>query len=257
MWLNRPLDPLSVPAWSITAIATLLLGCGTHRIQQRVSLGYTDHKLFAMMHYNAPALDPGPSAGLREFGGTLVGRACGADVNLSVEYHGRSLRLHGFVKNLDIGKVEVTNMADKPSLLEVSDREKGGNRVRTIEGNIGSEDLPEYGGAVIGDPATDARNASQAARLALTPRHHTVELQISQDKIVGRIGFREFDLQAQADTYFGTMLFSGHKLPFRLRGRGSLWSMPAADQAVILPFVLTCIEDDRRLVQDVDVGYER
>ena len=47
------------------------------------------------------------------------------------------------------------------------------------------------------------------------------------------------------------------KLPFRVRGRGALWSMPPADQAAILPFVITCISDERKLVQDVDLGYQR
>jgi hypothetical protein len=241
--------------WSAVVITMQLLGCATHNVGQRANLGYTDHKLFAMMHYNAPVPDPGPSAGLREYGGALVGRACGADVNLSAQYRGTVLSLVGFVKNMDISKVSVDAMADKPSQLEVSDREEAGGRVRTIEGNIGSEDLPEFSSAG-GDPKTVMRNATAAARLALTPRHHGVELRISRDRISGRVGFREFDLHAQGDTYFGTMLFSGYKLPFRLRGRGSLWTMPPADQAAILPFVLTCIEDDRKLVQEVDIGYQ-
>ena len=31
----------------------------------------------------------------------------------------------------------------------------------------------------------------------------------------------------------------------------------SADQAAILPFVITCIADERRLVQDVDLGYRQ
>ena len=38
---------------------------------------------------------------------------------------------------------------------------------------------------------------------------------------------------------------------FRIRGWGAVWSMPAADQAAILPFVLTCVADGTHLIQDL------
>ena len=48
----------------------------------------------------------------------------------------------------------------------------------------------------------------------------------------------------------GTVRIStGEVLPFELRGVSSVWSMPPADQAAILPFMLTCsrVEEGRHM----------
>jgi hypothetical protein len=138
--------------------------------------------------------------------------------------------------------------ADKPAFLEVRDRNTPAGILRTIEGSIGN-DLPELAGGVSG------ARAILVARMLAMPRHNEVDLELTHERISGIAGMRRFDLHAEGDQYEGQMIIANHVLPFRLKGRGALWSMPAADQAAILPFVITCIADERALVQDVDMGY--
>jgi hypothetical protein len=47
-----------------------------------------------------------------------------------------------------------------------------------------------------------------------------------------------------------------YKIPFRLDGWGAVWAMTPADQAAILPFMMTCIrEDSQELVQAIDLNF--
>jgi hypothetical protein len=236
---------------------SLLGGCAAHAPRgSRATLGYTDRKFFAVMHYDAVSART-PTPGGHAYAGRIAGRACGVDINYNAEYKGGSLMLDGFVKSLDRATAAVPLnvysgfQPDKPSRIVVRDSKTSAGLVRTIEGSIGGADAPEFSGF------EDGRNAIIAAAATAGPRHHEIELRLAYDTISGKAGFREFDLHAQGDFYEGTMTFSGHKLPFRVRGRGALWSMPAADQAAILPFVITCVQDERRLVQEVDLGYQQ
>jgi hypothetical protein len=235
-------------------VSLILAGCAhepSRSLGNRLTLGYTDHKLFAVMHYDAADGEAGSLTGLRGYAGRIVGRACGADVVYYAEYRGKEVWLDGFSKNLTSAASSTMQGADKPSHLEVRDHKTPKGVVRTIDGKIGGDDFPEFAAGVEGGLGI------LAARVMLTPRHHAVDLELTHERLTGRAGFRDFDLHAEGDTYFGTMKFSGYKLPFRVRGRGSLWSMPAADQAAILPFVLTCVRDERSLVQEIDLGYDR
>jgi hypothetical protein len=248
-------------AWAILAFA-LLAGCTKHVLRapsQRVTLGYTDQRFFAITHYDA-IQERSASTGWKEYAGRLAGRACGVDVTFFGEYHGSTLQLTGFVKPMDPSKGVVisgvgmagSTGADKPSYLEVRDRHTSHGIERTIAGKIGGDDMAEFSGAV------DGSQGIVVARAALAPRRHEIDLHVSFDHFWGEAGYRKFDLHADGDTYVGTLVFNNSvKLPFRMRGRGSLWSMPAADQAVILPFVITCLIDDRKLLQDVDLSYIR
>jgi hypothetical protein len=80
-----------------------------------------------------------------------------------------------------------------------------------------------------------------------------IDFTLGPDGLHGQIGSRWFELaNVDLDTMAGTVKVStGTELPFELRGVAAMWSMPAADQAAILPFMLTCsqIEDGRH-----DVG---
>jgi hypothetical protein len=226
----------------VFALAISLLGCAhtRHDDTPRATLGYTDRKLFAITHYDA-----GPTGG-NTYAGRLAGRACGVDITYNAQYYRSRLRLNGFVKSLD--RVAAGFQADKPAFLEVRDRNTPAGILRTIEGSVGN-DLPEYAAGVSG------AKAMLAAQILAMPRHNEVELKLTHERISGVAGMRRFDLHAEGDRYEGRMIIANHVLPFRLKGRGALWSMPAADQAAILPFVITCIVDDRALVQDVDMGY--
>ncbi len=200
----------------------------------RERLGYTDHKLFALMHYDAYPAAIGPSAGVRDYGGRLTGRVCGADVNLEAEYRGRYLALTGHVYPLEVTG-SIVDDAEYSSRIEVRDRiGRDGTVDRRISGTVGA----------------NGRDLAEALSFGRPPRR-AVELELTRDRLRGHVGLRDLDLSAHDDTLDGTMTIAAQKLPFRIRGWGAVWAMPAADQAAILPFVLTCIADGTHLIQDL------
>lgn len=78
-------------------------------------------------------------------------------------------------------------------------------------------------------------------------RHITgdgAELALTPSSLTGSIthdAFRwNYDLTANGDDLFGVVEAFGLQVPFVIRGRRELWAMPAADQAILLPFLLTC-----------------
>ena len=72
-------------------------------------------------------------------------------------------------------------------------------------------------------------------------KSHTIDFAFSSGQLHGTIGSRKFDLHADGhDNLVGTVVIGGRSLPFVLLGVSELWSMPASDQAAILPMVLTC-----------------
>ena len=40
-----------------------------------------------------------------------------------------------------------------------------------------------------------------------------------------------------------------------IHGRESLWAMPAADQAAVLPTIMTCGDTQFRMLDDFEVGF--
>lgn len=68
-----------------------------------------------------------------------------------------------------------------------------------------------------------------------------IDLRLRSDGLVGRVGYREFNLKQEGDSLVG-MLTQGTNLKARaeIKGRTEMWSMPAATQAVILANLLTC-----------------
>jgi len=78
-----------------------------------------------------------------------------------------------------------------------------------------------------------------------------IDFSIGADGLHGQIASRRFDLSVvDPDTLAGTMRIStGDTLPFELRGLSAMWSMPPADQAAILPYMLACsrVDDGRHM----------
>lgn len=68
-----------------------------------------------------------------------------------------------------------------------------------------------------------------------------VDLRLRNDALVGRVGFREFNLKQEGDALVGVLRI-GTNLASRtvINGRTEMWSMPAAPQAAILANLLTC-----------------
>jgi hypothetical protein len=205
---------------------SLAIGCSPttavvngHRVA-RPTLGYTDGYYYGITHYRAYPEQRGASSGLHAYGGRIAGYACGADFNYESDYAGRSIRLSGFVQPQyqSVGHENI----QLPAHIEVADRD--GRRYMT--GSIGD------------DFSTNFVAHDRSAKV--------IEFTLGADGLHGQIASRRFDLEiVDPDTLAGTMRIStGETMPFELRGLTAMWSMPAADQAAILPYMLSCSRVD-------------
>jgi hypothetical protein len=199
---------------------------------QRVSrptLAYSDHFYYGVTHYRAYPEQRGPSAGLRAYGGRITGYACGADLNYETSYHGRELRLLGFVQP-QVGPIGHTGM-QQPAHMQVRDEAGGYAAKRHFSGSVGDD----IGGLFV---AHDRPSK-------------VIDFALSHEGLTGQIASRRFDLRAvDEDTLAGTVVIANAPpQPFELRGVSALWAMPPADQAAILPFMLSCsqVEEGRKI----------
>ena len=75
-----------------------------------------------------------------------------------------------------------------------------------------------------------------------------VDFLLAPDVLQGHVGLRVFALEPLSDAYRGYMRVSGtldvnggrQRAGVLVRGREALWAMPAADQAAVLPALMTC-----------------
>jgi hypothetical protein len=178
----------------------------------RPTLGYTDNRYFAVKHELAYPAPRGPSSGLWSYGGRIVGDVCGASVNYESEYYGHFLDVSGFVSSI---RSPAGRDAIRPVRFEVRDDSRRG---RSIFGMSGSAYYP-------------------------------IELYMKPESIEGVVGQRHFqlhELDTEHNELRGTVrlpTFLGEQTyPFVVRGVQELWSMPAADQAVLVPMMMSCLE---------------
>jgi hypothetical protein len=215
----------------------------------RPTLAYTDHYYYAVTHYHAYPEARGASSGLQTYAGRVAGFACGADFHYEADYRGRSIQLLGYVQ--PITQVGGLNRIYQPAHIEV--RDVGGQR--HIRGSVG-EDMGAL--TVSPQPLMPGRMMNAAGNWGRTPYtlahdrpSKVIDFALDSSGLHGQIGSRLFALTAVGnDTLAGTVKVStGEVLPFELRGLSSVWSMPAADQAAILPFMLTCsqVEEGRHI----------
>jgi hypothetical protein len=122
--------------------------------------------------------------------------------------------------------------SQRPAYLEVQDRGDNGGR-RVISGYIG-------GSAGPGEVMMNERPL------------HEVDLEVTFDRLRGTVGRRRFDLSARGADLVGSFEQSGKRVPFVVRDLGALWSLTPADQAAILPLMLSC-DTDTRIIQVVDL----
>ena len=210
----------------IALLSAVALGCSpttavvNGRRVARPTLGYSDGYYYSVTHYRAYPEQRGASSGLRSYGGRIAGFACGADFTFESDYYGRELRLTGFVQP-NYQAVGHENI-QLPAHIQVADRDGS----RHMTGSIGD------------DFGTNFVAHDRSAKV--------IDFSLGSDGLRGQIASRYFDLAlANEDTLAGTMMIStGEKLPFELRGVSAVWSMPAADQAAILPFMLSCSQVD-------------
>jgi hypothetical protein len=184
----------------------------------RPTLGYTDHYYYAVTHYSAYPEQRGPSSGLRSYAGRIAGYACGAEISYEADYRGRSLQLLGYVE--PTFQSAGTPATTQPAHMEVRDEPM----VRHFRGSVGDD----IGGLFI---AHDRPSA-------------VIDFTLGRDSLHGQIGSRRFALEAvDDDTLSGTVVIANAApRPFLVRGISAVWAMPPADQAAILPFMLTCSE---------------
>jgi hypothetical protein len=174
----------------------------------RPMLGYTDHETYGLTHKNAYPVPRGPSSGLWSYGGELYGTVCGMSVVLDAEYYGRFLSVTGFVTP---AVTSATVAPQTPLQIEARDR----NGLRAINGVFLGQDL----------------NYNRPG----------FDLQFSSGALVGSVGLRRFDLRRDGDDRLrGTMSLAGYDYDFAIDGIDELWRMPVADQAVLLPLMLSC-----------------
>jgi hypothetical protein len=245
----------------ILCLGLVLAGCGhagqvamvDGRPVARVRLGYTDHHYFAVNHVDAFPRPRGPSSGLTADDGHIIGTVCGTQITLDSRYRHRYLSLSGFVQNAHESEGGMTRgMVDyqpkyqlfygggissqRPAYLEVQDRGDYGGR-RIISGYIG-------GSAGPGEVQMNDRPM------------HEVDLEVTFDRLRGVVGRRRFDLSVRGGDLVGTFEQAGKRVPFAVRDLGALWSLTPADQAAILPLMLSC-DTETQIIQVVDLRTSR
>jgi hypothetical protein len=160
--------------------------------------------------------EPGrPSGGLRDVGGRIHGHVCGMFVDFDVTHKGDHVQLVGSIDSHINASIDVSD-------------ENGMRHFTGTLGTLGIDFIVNTGG------------------------------------MQGHVGIRVFALDAgAADDYAGYMRIPGllrggdnsGRLAAALHGREALWAMPAADQAAVLPAILTCGSMQFRVVDDFDAGF--
>jgi hypothetical protein len=228
---------------SALSLVLLLSACAPVRVnirgelKPRLTLGYSDHRYFAVVHRAAYPEARGASSGLRAYGGRIDGVVCGLDVWLEADYRGSRLQLAGFVSRDDGSSGNLRRAL--PAHLEVRDSDGA----RHISGGVGAEIDSFVGmtGTKAADKFTDSDWDIGENGSPFAPVDHRVDIRFDTGSLHGRVARREFDLRSDGkDALAGTVTENGMRYGFVLRGMSHLWSMPAADQAAVLPIMLSC-----------------
>ena len=191
----------------VLLVCSLLSGCApttaiiAGRKVARLDLELTGRH-YSIRHRGAHPLPGGPSSNLTDAGGSLSGRSCGMDLEFDVGHRGDHLQLIGFIDG------------DTPAQLQVREESPG---VHLINGKLGR----------VG-----------------------VEYKLAAEWAQGYVGTRVFSLAASGDALAGHMKFPGlisriqsqgqGAVPILVAGRGELWSIPPAAQALIFTTLMTC-----------------
>jgi hypothetical protein len=173
---------------------------------------------YSVTHRRAHPRPGGPSSGLSDDGGTIGGDVCGMQIDYGVEHRGDHVQLVGFIDG------------DHPSELAIRDE----NGRRHITGS-----LDKLG----------------------------VDLVLTGDHLEGHAGLRVVSLSLQDGALSGAMRLPnawnyvrGGNAVVRatLDGRDALWALPPADQAALIPLVLSChmsSSDPRGAITDFHAGF--
>lgn len=112
---------------------------------------------------------------------------------------------------------------------------------------------------LIGSRRFVAGRSEAGERLAAVRRQsgggqETIDLRFGPDHLSGRVGWHQFDTQANGDHLEGT--YKKNDMPpvkVRIFGMDALWALPLAEQAVLLPSLLFCANNSPTHDFDVDL----
>jgi hypothetical protein len=152
---------------------------------------------------------------IKDDGSRISGQVCGMNVDYGVSRHGDVTRVDGF-GSIASGGSEVETQ--RTHFFEV--RDKPGARYLT--GSLG-------GG----------------------PTSSQIDLVMTSDLLRGQVGVRDVELHAVGDElqgHFTIRNMTGTAL-MRIEGRDTLWKLPPAELAALLPGMLNCSAHGRAIVQ--------
>jgi hypothetical protein len=156
---------------------------------------------------------------------------------LEAEYRGRFMQLTGFYEPND-GARHTTNQVQ----LEV--RDYGGER--HLRGSIGAGQVPTIGWAGILSGISGDAHGRIIGDFAVHEGDHLIDLTYNSGRLYGSLNGQRFALQVDGDDALaGTVTVAGNAHDFTLRDVSRLWALPVADQAAILPMLLSCKLTDR------------
>ena len=155
---------------------------------------------YEIKHDGAHPRPGGASSGLNDNGGVIHGRICGMFIDFDVAHKGDHVQLVGSIDNR------------MPAAIDVSESADG---TRHFSGNLGG----------LG-----------------------IDFVASPQMMQGHVGIRVFALDGVPDLYRGYMRIPGtldvtgskQRGSVVLYGLAALWRMPPADQAAVLPAIMTC-----------------
>lgn len=217
---------------ALTLPMLLAVGCATHKYAivdgkrvERPSVAYGSDE-FWIEHDRAFPGVFNPKRGLDVDDGVLHGKACGVDVNFDASWYRARLHLDGR-GSADMNSRRLEYVGGFAVDFEVT--ELGPGR-RHIMGKV-----PIY-------------TAAESAIL---------DIDVSPDRLVGRIGMRQFTLGADGEYLAGTLERHGDVLkpinaPYAIYGRRMLAGMVPADEALVLLMMMTCnttVEYDGNMVR--------
>ena len=170
---------------------------------------------YQVKHEGAHPSPGAPSGGLRDAGGRIHGNVCGMFVDFDVTHKGDHVQLVGSIDRI------------VPAAVDVADD----HGMRHFTGSLGP--------------------------LA-------VDFVAGTGGMQGHVGIRVFAAEATpADDYHGDMRIPGmydpgggkQSISLEVHGRDALWAMPPADQAALLPTILTCGDTQFRMLDGLVVGF--
>jgi hypothetical protein len=197
---------------ALLALLALAAGCATGSAATTgPTVGYTDGTYFWLQHVGAQS---GGLGARFAPGGEIKGVTCGMDVFYDVWLMGPSARnLTGFVRRAVPG-------ARRQQSSHFVVRDRGG--FRRLEGTVGE-----------------------------TVGTSVVDLRMTPGSLTGRVAQRRYDLRAAGNDLVGTVVGGVITRPvtFVAHGRAELWQMSPEMQAVLVPFLLSCVQLENYQVQ--------